>query len=121
MTKERFCEIIRELEEGNRLQWKVASAVRQYNNIIHSDYPEPFGMVIAHDFAVIECLEEIMDDQHESIDWFCCELNFGKRFNSGDLHDYEGNEIELRTPEDLYDLLMYEREYREKNEINEKN
>jgi hypothetical protein len=37
MTKERFVEIMKELEAAEALQQKVATAVRQYNNIVRSD------------------------------------------------------------------------------------
>lgn len=106
MTKEKFCEIINQLNEGERLQQKVASAVRQYNSIIQSDYPEPFGMVIAHDSLVIDLLSEIMDDKYNDIEYYCYDLEYGRLYNPGDVTDEEGNEVELRTPENLYDFLI---------------
>ena len=87
MTKERFCEIIRELEAAEALQRKVATAIRQYNNLIHSDYPEPYGMIVSHDYTVECLLAEIMEDINGDIDYFCNELDYGKKFNIGDLVD----------------------------------
>ena len=118
MDKKTFCKVIEELCEGDRLQRKVASAVRQYNNIIHSDYPEPFGMVITHDFLVVDLLAEIMDDQMGDIEYFCYELDFGEKYEPGTVTDEHGNEIDLSTAEKLYDFLIYQQNMRRKNETN---
>lgn len=114
MTKERFCEIIRELEAGAALQRKVATAIRQYNNLVHSDYPEPYGMIISHDYTVECLLAEIMEDINGDIDYFCNELDYGKKFNIGDLVDDHLGTPDISTPEKLYDFLVIQREYREK-------
>ena len=106
--KEKFCEIIRELEAGESLQNKVASAVRQYNNLVRSDYPEPFGMVICHEFLVIELLEEIMQDESETILYFCVELDYGKSYTPGCITE-NGEDIDISTPEKLYDYLEMEK------------
>lgn len=108
MTKECFCKIIRELEAGEALQRKVASAVRQYNNLIGSDYPEPYGLVISHEFLVIQLLEEIMQDVGETISCFCIELDYGKSYTPGCITE-DGKDIDISTPEKLYDLLESEK------------
>ena len=105
MTKEKFIQIISELEAAENLQNKIASAVRQYNNLIHSDYPEPYGMVISHEFLVIELLEEIMGDEHHDIEFFCMELEFGKKYNPGDIVDEDGTELDFSTAEKLWEYL----------------
>ena len=112
MNKANFCRIIEELKEGERLQQKVASAVRQFNSIIHSDYPEPFGMVISHGLLVVELLAEIMDDEMGDIEFFCYELDYGKKYEPGIVTDEEGNEIDISTPERLYDFLADQRNKR---------
>jgi hypothetical protein len=115
MTKVKFCEAIRQLEEGENLQRRVASAVRQYNNVIGTDFPEPFGMVITHDYLVQDLLAEIMEDKFGDIEYFCETLEYGKCYYPGALTDNEGNPIELRTPENLYDHLVKLKENRSKN------
>lgn len=114
MNKANFCRIINELREGERLQDKVASAVRQYNNIVHSDYPEPFGMVISHSILVVELLAEIMDDKMGDIEFFCYELDFGRKYEPGMITDEEGNGIDLSSPERLYDTLIDQKNKRKK-------
>ena len=105
MTKERFVKIIDELEAGENLQNKIASAVRQFNNLVRSDYPEQYGMVISHEFLVIELLEEIMGDAHHDIEFFCTELEFGKKYNPGDVVDEDGTELDFSSAEKLWEYL----------------
>lgn len=40
------------------------------------------------------------------IEYFCYELNFGRDYNDGDIVDKDGNNIDLSTPEKLYDFLV---------------
>ena len=105
MTKERFCEILGELQAGEDLQRKVAAAVRQYNNLIHSDYPEPYGLVISHEFRVIELLAEIMGDTVGDIENFCMELDFGRKYTPGCVTEVDGSELDFSSAEKVYDYL----------------
>lgn len=105
MTKERFVEIMKELEAANALQQKVATAVRQYNNIVSRDYPEPYGLVVSHDFLVIGLLAEIMDDTAGDIEYFCCELEYGKKYVPGCVTERDGTIIDFSTAEKLYEYL----------------
>lgn len=116
MTKEKFVSILNQLEAGENLQQTVASAVRRYNNFIHSDYPEPFGMVILHDYLVMDLLEEIMDDRLGDISYFCIEMEFGKNYSPGSIVNKDGTEIDLSTADKLYDYLV---EQKEKGSIND--
>ena len=120
MDKKQFCTIMEELHEGYRLQRKIANAVRQYNNIIHNDFPEPYGMVCTHEWIVQELLEEVMDDRNGDIDWWCNEIEYGENYTPGDVV-VDGNEIELRTAEQLYDFLVCQQEERINNENKDKN
>lgn len=116
MDKERFCKIINELYEGDRLEKKIAAAVRQFNNIVGSDFPEPYGMVISHALLCQELLSEIMCDKHDDIGYFCNELDYGRSYEKGMIVDKQGNEIDLSTARNLYDFLMYQKNG--ENEIN---
>ena len=106
MTKEKFISAIRELEEGEKLQDKIANAVRQYNNIMHTDWPEPFGMVIAHDFLAVDLLEELMGDDSETISYFCYDLEFGRKYYPGCITEEDGTEIDLSNAEKLWEYLI---------------
>lgn len=98
-------EILAELEAGEALQQKVANAIRQYNNLIHSDYPEPYGLIVSHDFLVMELLSEIMHDKAGDIEYFCCDLEYGKKYTPGCVTERDGTEIDFSSSEKLYDYL----------------
>ena len=108
MTKEKFVKILAELEAGEDLQRKVANAVRQYNSLIKCDYPEPFGLVISHSFAVIDLLAEIMSDDAGDIEYFCYDLEFGRKYTQGCITEPDGTEIDFSSSEKLYDYLTRE-------------
>ena len=104
MTKEKFMEIISQLEAAESLQHKVAVAVRQYNNLVHNDCLEPYGLVVSHEFLVIDLLSEIMNDDG-CIESFCCELDYGKKYYPGCITEDDGTEIDLSNVEKLWDYL----------------
>ena len=118
MDKKKFCKIITELQAGNALQCKVAAAIRQFNNIVSSDFPEPYGMVISHEHLCQELFSEIMDDQYDDIGYFCNELDYGKLYEKGMVCDANGCDVDLSTSEKLYDFLVYQKNSRDKNESN---
>ena len=109
MTKEKFVAALNELEAAESLQRKVATAVRQFNNVVHNDYPEQYGLVISHNFLVIDLLAEIMGDSFGDIEYFCQELEFGKKYSPGVVTEADGTEIDISTAEKLYDYLNKER------------
>jgi hypothetical protein len=115
ITKEKFCSAIRELKYSEDLQQSIAKAVNKYNNQIHSDYPERYGMVVSHEFLVAELLEIIMDDESEDISYFCFELNYGSNYKPGCVTDENGNDLDFSTPESLYDYLIKKKEDKDEN------
>lgn len=56
--------------------------------------------------TVIDLLELIFDDKDKWIGYWAWELDFGERYEDGDVQDEYGNNIPLKTVEDLYDLLI---------------
>ena len=44
-------------------------------------------------------------DKDEWIDYFCFELDFGKKWKEGVITEKDGTDIILKTAEDLYNLL----------------
>ena len=52
-----------------------------------------------------EATQEGVKDKDEWIDYFCFELDFGKKWKEGVITEKDGTDIILKTPEDLYNLL----------------
>lgn len=45
-------------------------------------------------------------DRDNWIEYFCFELDFGKKWEVGCVRQKDGTDIKLETPEDLYDYLV---------------
>ena len=56
--------------------------------------------------TVIDLLEFIFDDKNQWIRYWVLELDFGKYYEDGDIKYDDGEVIQLKTVEDLYDLLV---------------
>lgn len=55
---------------------------------------------------IVNLLENLCDDfKTRWISYFCYELNFGKKWESGTVTDENGNDIKLATIEDLYEFV----------------
>ena len=46
-----------------------------------------------------------MRDQYEYIDYFIYELDYGRKYEAGMITDENGQDIDLHTPELLYDFI----------------
>ena len=56
--------------------------------------------------TVIDLLEFIFNDENQWINYWIFELEFGERYGDGDVKNENGEDIPLRTAEDLYNLLV---------------
>ena len=56
--------------------------------------------------TVANLLEFIFNDKNQWISYWIFELDFGERYEDGDVQDKDGNNISLKTSEDLYNLLV---------------
>lgn len=55
--------------------------------------------------TIISLLQFIFDDKEQWISYWICELDFGSKYQDGMIQDKDGNNIQLKTVDDLYDLL----------------
>lgn len=55
---------------------------------------------------IIDLLESIFDDKSGWISYWVFELKFGEDYQDGYVKDKDGNNISLKTADDLYDLLV---------------
>ena len=79
---------------------------------------EAFKIILPHDFItsydnhftnnkLLELLQVLTNDnhQHSWIEYYCFELDFGKKWKKGDVTEKDGMDIPLATIEDLWNLL----------------
>lgn len=100
LKKEQFVEAIKDIENAQRYQEELNNFFRK-NNVD--------GYIFQPDCTptVINLLHTIygVNDKDNWIDYFCFELDFGKKWKKGLITKKNGTDIVLCSPEDLYDLL----------------
>ena len=86
MDKKLFIETVEALQK----QYECASGVFHYQNLINQ---------------VVKILQVEMNDKQNWVEYYIRNLDFGKNYKLGDVK-IRGLDFELKTPEDLWDLLI---------------
>lgn len=118
LTKEEFIDIINRLRESSELVDKVNELFQNSMDNLECDFCNGASLQISHEGIVVKLLEKLMQDRYENISYFIYELDYGKEYQDGCISDKHGN-IDISTPEKLYDFLVAE--YEEKNKPVEDN
>ena len=106
MNKARFVKIINRLKAADQLQNDINDLMRIARDNIEQDFMNAAGLMINHQDAVIELLEEIMEDEYDTISWWIYDTNYGK--DRAEIYSGKDNRViaKLDTPEALYDYLI---------------
>lgn len=103
IDKVKFVDIINDLMEVNDFVNETNDKAKRLNDAIISDFFNAQSLSISHENIVVELLKNMFNDS-DLIGWWIYELDYGRNFKMGDLID-NGVEIDLSTPEKLYDYL----------------
>ena len=106
LSKELFVKTINELKDFDEVSNKVSNYLKKYFldfNITPLFFEE----------LIVELLENSMNDKYEWISYYIYELDYGKSFKMGYVTEEDGTEIDISTPEKLYDFLI--KEYGDEN------
>ena len=104
ISKEKFVEIINRLKSYNELQNKINDLFRDNIDNKEMDFMNAGSICIGHESVVVYLLERMFDT--DMISYFIYELDYGKKYKAGCVLDENMNEIDLSTPEKLYDYLI---------------
>lgn len=108
IDKEGFIEIIRGIEKHSRFIDALNDVAREYQEDCAIASCDGIDLAIrALQYAVDE------DEECDDINYYCWELDFGRDWYEGCILDKDGNDIPLRTPEDLWNLIMLNREHKD--------
>ena len=113
ITKETFCAIIRALQKSNNnadiIDRELCNTLEKHNRFDFGErgtFAEWFCDWKLQD-EIINVLESEMNDCDKWIEYYTYELDFGNNYKDGCVIENDGKtHIKLRTPEDLYDLLL---------------
>lgn len=100
ISKEEFIKAINDVEDTCRYQEGLNNYFRKNNVDGYIFQPDCTSTVISLLHTIFG-----IKDKDEWIDYFCFELDFGKKWKDGMIVDDCGKEIVLKTSEDLYELL----------------
>lgn len=106
MNKKRFVEIINALKSASKLQNDINDLMGTAKENIELDFMNGASLMINHESIVVGLLEEIMEDDYNTISWWIYETEYGK--SGTGIYDSEVKNliVDLKTPEDLYDYLI---------------
>ena len=99
MSKESFCKVM----DNYKSMWNFTDEMNDLFRKYKSD-GEVYPPMCTE--TVIDLLEFIFNDKNHWIKYWTFELEFGERYEDGDVKDEDGEVIPLKTAEDLYDLLI---------------
>lgn len=104
ITKQEFVDIISRLRDYNDLQNKIQELFKDNIDNKEMDFMNAGSICIAHETIVVKLLENMFDDT-DILSWWLYECDYGRTFGIGDLEE-NGKQIDLTTPEKLYDYLI---------------
>lgn len=107
LAKQEFVDILNRLREATELVDKVEELFRDSRENLECDFCNGAGLQISHEGIVVKLLEKLMQDSVGNISYFIYELDYGRDYREGCISDNNDN-IDISTPEKLYDYLMIE-------------
>lgn len=105
LNRQEFVDILNRLREASDLKEQVDKLFRNSRENIENDFCNAAALQISHESSVVFLLKRIMRDQYEYIDYFIYELDYGHKYEAGMITDENGQDIDLHTPELLYDFI----------------
>lgn len=105
LTEQEFVDIINRLREAADLQEQVDKLFRNSRENIESDFCNAAALQISHESLVVFLLKRIMRDRYEYIDYFIYKLDYGRKYETGMITDESGQDIDIHTPNLLYDFI----------------
>ena len=105
LSEQEFVDIIDRLRESSDLQSQVDKLFRNSRENIENDFCNAAALQISHESTVVFLLKRMMRDQYEYIDYFIYELDYGRKYEAGMITDENDQDIDIHTPNLLYDFI----------------
>ena len=105
LSEQEFVDILNRLREASDLQEQVDKLFRNSRENIENDFCNAAALQISHESTVVFLLKKMLHDEYEYIDYFVYELDYGRKYEAGMITDENGQDIDIHTPELLYDFI----------------
>ena len=86
--------------------FRVDEIFRNSRENIENDFCNAAALQISHESTVVFLLKKMMHDKYDNIEYFLYELDYGRKYESGMITDEQGKDIDIHTPELLYDYIL---------------
>ena len=105
MNQYKFVKYINAIKAADKLQKDVDKLMRTAKDNIENDFMNGASLMINHEWIVVELLEEIMEDEYDTISWWIYETEFGTK--QPNIYERDTGKLLhcLDTPEKLYNYL----------------
>lgn len=103
LSFEDFSKYLGLVEESERFKEKLSNLAYEYSSRVrvdvNFDYP-------SNTEIIIELIEKVFNDYDEWVSYWCYELDFGNKYKDGMIKDKDGNNIPLKTVNDLWNIII---------------
>lgn len=103
ITFEQFSKILAAISDMNELQDGLLDCINKYNKK-QNEYGDLY--IPSLEDQVVELLKVMFNDKDDWISYWIYELEFGRKADKYTVADENGNNIPLKTIEDLWNLLL---------------
>ena len=106
LTKEEFVEMMAKIQKAVDFD-RAVEELYWVNGYQSPEHPDLYWVLI----KVLDSMFYVDDYKNDAyfvsdIDYFCVELDFGRKYEPGCITYADGTEIDISTSEKLYDYLM---------------
>lgn len=108
INKKEFVKIINRLRDYNDLQNKINELFENCIDNRENDFCNAGSICIGHETIVVDLLQ-IMFNDVDTLNYWLYNCDYGRKFKIG-MMSVDGVDIDLTTPEKLYDYLVKEME-----------
>ena len=104
ISKKTFCDTLEALKKYYDVQNEMSKLLR--SNDIEGYGFIPFSS--EYETIIVNLLEEYMNDKTHMISYWAFDCDYGREIEEDSVTDAESNNIDISTPEKLYDYLIKE-------------
>lgn len=106
ISRDEFVKIIKRLRDYNDLQHEINNLFKNSIDNRENDFTNAGSICVGHETIVVKLLENMFNDNTNLISWWIYEQDYGRTVSIDDIQDENGSDIDLTTPEKLYDYLI---------------
>ena len=87
------------------MQEQVDKLFRNSRENSENDFSNAAALQISHESTVVFLLKKMLHDKYDYIECFIYELDYGRKYELGMITDENGQDIDIHTPDLLYDFI----------------